>query len=244
MVSSEEVIKKLILEYVENRFNVHNNAIQVYWDYRDRIEDSDSLREVYEIGVSCDDETFDGAMLDFMYEHNWEIEQWDNIFENLDFDECMQIALEDGRISEEDFEYYESLDFSDIRDIVQENFDLDLDPDHFNCDVIVTLRFDGHYSDNYFNRLVSDDNEDFYTFDDEGRLKSPDSYYFVSISTDAYKFYELYKQYNSDTSPCEIVFTNCDIAINDEDEVVAYNKTVVFNRRLIRELDDLDVRID
>ena len=248
MANSEEIIKNLILNYVRNEHYVHNNTIDIYWDYRDTIDDLDTLTDICDIGISNDVETFDDAMIDYMCQNGWDLEQWDYIFENLDFDGCVETALENGEISDEDFEYYQSLDFSDIRELVEDNIALDMNPDHFNCDVIITLRFDGEYAENYLDRVVSDanDDEDFYTFDEEGRLLQTDSYYYVIIQTDAYKFYEIYKQYKTDGESLtgEIVLTNCDIAIGDEDDIAASNKTVVLNKRMIRQLDDISAEFN
>ena len=242
MANSEEIIKNLILNYVKNEHYVHNNTIDVYWDYRDCIEDMDSLKEVCDIGVSNDVETFDDAMLDYMYQYGWDLDHWRYIFENLDFNECVETALENGEISDEDFEYYQSLDFSDIRDIIQDNIVLDMNPDHFNCDVVITLSFAGQYSENYLDRVISgsNDDEDFYTFDEYGGLDYTDIYY-VIIQADAYKFYEIYKQYKTDGKSLtdEIILTNCDIAIGDEDNIAASNKTIFLNKRMIRQLDDI-----
>ena len=247
MANSEEIIKNLILNYVKNEHYVHNNAIDVYWDYGDAIEDVSTLEDICDVGMHNDVETFDDAMLDYMYQNDWDLDQWHYIFDNLDFNECVETALENGEISDEDFEYYQSLDFSDIRDIIQDNIDLDMNPDHFNCDVVITLRFDGQYSENYLDRVISDsDNaKDFYTFDEDGNLASTDSYYYVILNTDAYKFYELYKHYhtNGRNMTDQIILTNCDIAIGDEDDIVAQNKTIVLNKKMIRELDDMSAEI-
>ena len=249
MASSEEVIKKLILDYVSDKHYVRNNTIQVYWDYRDRIEDSESLKEICEAGIEHFADTFDEAMYEFMYRNDWDLDQWNYIFQDLDFNDCVETAFENGDITEEDYNYYESLDFSDIRDIVQDNISLDMDPNHFNCDVVITLFFDGHYSENYLDSLISDsgDHEDFYMFDEEGGLlpTGSDGYYYVIIQADAYKFYEIYKQFKTDGKSLtdEIVLTNCDIAIGDEDDIIASNKTVVLNKKMIRELDFMSAEI-
>ena len=247
MPSPKEVIEKLILDYVSDKHYVHNNTIEVYWNYRDRIEDSESLKEICKSGVEHFADTFDEAMYEFMYRNDWDVDQWNYIFQDLDIDSCVEDAFENGDITEEEYNYYESLDYSDIRDIVQDNLDLDMDPNHFNCDVTITLRFDGHYSENYLDSLISDseDHEDFYTFDEEGGLLPTDSYYYVIIQADAYKFYEIYKQYITDGDKLtgEIVLTNCDIAIGEDDDIVACDKTVVLNKKMIRELDDMSAEI-
>ena len=247
MASSKEVIKKLILDYVSDKHYVRNNTIQVYWDYRDHIEDFESLKEICNAGIEHFADTFDEAMYEFMYRNDWDLDQWSYIFQDLDFDNCVEDAFENGDITEEDYNYYKSLDYSDVRDIVQDNLNLDMDPNHFNCDVTMTLRFDGYYSENYLDSLISDseDHEDFYTFDEEGGLLPTDNYYYVIIQTDAYKFYEIYKQYkaNGKSLTGEIVLTNCDIAIGDEDDITATNKTVVLNKKMIRELDDMYAEI-
>lgn len=248
MANSEEIIKNLILNYVKDERYVRNNTIDINWDYRVAIDDLSTLTDICDIGISNGVETFDDAMLDYMYQNDWDLEQWHYIFDNLDFDGRVETALENGEISDEDFEYYQSLDFSDIRDIIQDNIDLDLNPDHFNCDVVITLRFDGQYSENYLDSLISDsgDHEDFYMFDEEGGLLPTEKYYYVIISTDAYKFYEIYRHYQTDGKLLtgEIVLTNCDIAIGDEDDIVASNKTVVLNKRMIRQLDDISAEFN
>lgn len=248
MTDSKEVIKNLILDYIKNEHYVRDNTIQVYWTYRDAIEDVTTLEEICDVGMRNGVETFDDAMIDYMCENDWDIDQWHYIFENFDIDSYVQEALENGDISEEDYEYYESLDYADVQEIVTDNINLDMDPNHFNCDVIITLRFDGQYSENYLNRIISDsdDAKDFYTFDEDGYLSSTDSYYYVVFDTDAYKFYELYRHYhtNGRNMTDQIVLTNCDIAIGDEDNVVASNKTVTLNKKLMRELDEIDTRMN